>query len=68
MTDQTCKHFWKIESPDGPTSTGRCKLCGEKREFNNSYEYTGWRMSIKSRLQKKRSATKARSDGQAATK
>jgi hypothetical protein len=27
-----------IESPDGKTSMGVCKLCGSAREFVNSYE------------------------------
>lgn len=32
----TCRHHWLIESPRGALSTGRCKLCGEQREFRNS--------------------------------
>jgi len=31
-----CQHHWIIASPHGPTSTGRCKLCGASREFRNS--------------------------------
>jgi hypothetical protein len=34
----TCQHHWIIESPSGPTSIGRCKLCGAEREFPNSAE------------------------------
>ena len=30
-----CAHFWVIETPQGPTSTGRCKYCGMVREFQN---------------------------------
>ena len=30
-----CVHHWVVESPAGPTSTGRCKRCGEEREFGN---------------------------------
>jgi hypothetical protein len=30
-----CRHHWIIESPHGPTSRGRCKLCGAEREFSN---------------------------------
>jgi hypothetical protein len=36
----SCTHTWVIDPPNGPTSEGHCKLCGEKREFRNSYEYT----------------------------
>ena len=31
----TCKHHWIIEAPNGPTSPGTCKLCGEERTFVN---------------------------------
>lgn len=31
-----CRHYWLIESPQGPTSLGRCKHCGAEREFPNS--------------------------------
>ena len=27
-----CAHHWAIESPNGPTSYGTCKRCGEIRE------------------------------------
>lgn len=30
-----CVHFWIIDTPQGPTSTGRCKYCGMTREFQN---------------------------------
>ena len=29
-------HHWVIEPPDGPTSTGVCRGCGEVRSFSNS--------------------------------
>ena len=32
----TCQHHWVIEQPNGPTSLGRCKHCGERREFSNN--------------------------------
>ncbi len=32
----TCRHHWMIDSPHGTTSNGRCKICGEVREFRNS--------------------------------
>ena len=36
MTTPHCPHHWIIETPEGPVSNGRCKLCGDEREFNNS--------------------------------
>jgi len=32
------KHVWTIESPDGKTSYGICKECGETKGFYNSVE------------------------------
>ena len=32
---QRCHHHWMIESPTGPISRGRCRLCGIQREFRN---------------------------------
>ena len=37
-----CRHHWKIESPNGPTSRGECVLCGEEGEFKNSIPISGW--------------------------
>ena len=37
-----CKHHWVIESPHGATSAGRCKVCGDIREFRNSAADTLW--------------------------
>ena len=31
-----CQHHWLIETPRGSTSNGRCKRCGEQRDFRNS--------------------------------
>ena len=31
-----CRHHWLIEAPRGTLSTGRCKRCGEERQFRNS--------------------------------
>jgi hypothetical protein len=38
----TCRHHWVIESPHGATSNGRCKICGEVKEFRNSAADTLW--------------------------
>ncbi len=32
-----CRHYWRIESASGPKSRGVCKICGEVREFLNSW-------------------------------
>ena len=32
-----CRHHWIIETPNGPVSKGICKLCGEKRDFENIF-------------------------------
>lgn len=37
-----CQHHWLIESPNGPTCRGRCKRCGEEREFQNSNDKFNW--------------------------
>ena len=41
-----CQHHWVIGSPNGPTSTGICKLCGEQSEFRNSMQGSGWDREI----------------------
>jgi hypothetical protein len=38
ITKSTCRHHWIIEAPEGPTSKGVCKLCGEKKTFDNIVE------------------------------
>jgi hypothetical protein len=38
VADSICVHQWNIEPPKGPTSNGVCGVCGESREFQNSYE------------------------------
>ena len=37
-----CRHYWIIESPNGPTSRGVCKLCGAEKEFQNSFPELFW--------------------------
>jgi hypothetical protein len=34
---QNCHHFWAIDVANGPASLGKCKYCGEKREFLNAF-------------------------------
>jgi hypothetical protein len=38
----TCVHEWVIEPPNGPTSQGKCRRCGEVRAFRNSLDITYW--------------------------
>jgi hypothetical protein len=35
--EEQCHHYWVIEVANGPTSLGRCKHCGETREFFNAF-------------------------------
>jgi len=37
-----CRHYWIIESPNGPTSRGVCKYCGTVKEFSNYLPYPAW--------------------------
>ncbi len=38
----TCRHYWIVESPNGPASRGVCKLCNAEKEFEN-YGPDSWR-------------------------
>ena len=40
--ESDCCHHWVIESPNGPTSNGVCKVCGVIRAFKNSIQVTSW--------------------------
>jgi hypothetical protein len=42
VSDNGCVHHWVIDPPSGAVSEGRCKACGEKKEFRNSFEYSSW--------------------------
>lgn len=37
----SCRHYWIIDSPQGPTSRGVCKFCGAVKEFYNSWSASG---------------------------
>ena len=41
-TATTCRHHWVIDTPNGALSDGRCKRCGQEREFRNSQEDLMW--------------------------
>lgn len=34
---KACRHYWHIEEADGPVSRGICRICGEEKEFQNSW-------------------------------
>jgi|GEM_PF-2117929 hypothetical protein len=36
--DNGCVHYWLIDVPSGPVSDGKCRVCGQKKEFRNSLE------------------------------
>ena len=33
-----CRHHWVIDPAEGATSRGRCRLCGQSKDFFNVYE------------------------------
>jgi hypothetical protein len=41
-TVPTCRHHWIIQSRNGPTSKGRCKICLAEREFRNYAGDSPW--------------------------
>lgn len=41
-----CVHHWLIDSPNGRTSRGRCKVCGAERDFRNYPDWSGQRRVI----------------------
>lgn len=42
MQAQACRHHWVIDAPEGALSLGRCKICGEQKEFRNSAGDSMW--------------------------
>ena len=42
MPDEEHVHYWIIKTANGPTSKGRCKTCGESREFANFIQSREW--------------------------
>ena len=41
-SDSECNHHWVIGYPNGPTSSGRCKVCGAEKDFMNYFEGSAW--------------------------
>jgi len=46
--EETCRHYWVIAAPDGPVSKGKCKTCGEVKEFRNYLETSPWGVDSRS--------------------
>jgi hypothetical protein len=61
-SSRRCGHHWVIESPDGPTSRGRCKLCGAVKEFSNYLPYTSW--AEEKAAKSKRSRNRGQEEGE----
>lgn len=47
--EMTRPHHWIIESANGLTSSGKCKLCDEVRSFKNS-DIADWRFGRSEKL------------------
>ncbi|MBI2965522.1 MAG: hypothetical protein HYY34_04880 [Chloroflexi bacterium] len=56
-----CPHHWQIPSPNGPTSLGTCKTCGETREFRNSIPGGGWEREASEARKARAAAVRAQS-------
>lgn len=41
-----CAHRWRIESPNGETSHGVCRICGAERDFPNAAEDGLWERNV----------------------
>ena len=46
INTRNCAHHWIIGDADGPTSSGKCKLCGVQRDFMNYFEGSTWGSDI----------------------
>jgi hypothetical protein len=44
--EMTCTHVWLLDPPDGPTSVGVCKLCGDARDFPNALPEDLWSTGV----------------------
>ena len=41
-----CVHRWVIESPEGETSHGTCRVCGAEKEFPNAADDGLWQRNV----------------------
>ena len=55
-----CIHEWMIESPNGPTSKGKCLNCEKISEFKNSMPVSGWDRTDNSKAKTNNAKKKAK--------
>ena len=60
-TEATCVHYWIIECPEGPTSVGTCRNCGEQKVFRNFALYSPWEDDVTAVVEPSRSKKRSRS-------
>jgi hypothetical protein len=36
VNTNTCHHLWRIDTPNGSVSHGKCKVCGLEKDFLNT--------------------------------
>jgi hypothetical protein len=48
---QDCAHVWMIDPPNGPTSPGTCRLCGDTRTdfLNAPFSHGAWGQTAKAK-------------------
>ena len=63
VATSACRHYWIVESPNGATSKGVCRLCGAEKEFKN-YGPNSWRQDDISMLFKPASLPGIEPDGE----
>ena len=56
-----CVHYWVIECPEGPTSVGTCRNCGERKVFRNFALYSPWEDDVTAVVEPSRSKKRSRS-------
>lgn len=44
--EPVCRHRWVIETPNGETSQGVCRVCGSKKDFPNAAEDGLWERNV----------------------
>jgi hypothetical protein len=44
--EPVCQHRWVIETPNGETSQGVCRVCGSKKDFPNAAEDGLWERNV----------------------
>lgn len=50
----SCTHRWILETPSGPDTAARCRLCGEERSFPTTLpDRKGMRSILNQRAQAK---------------